>query len=397
MPALSPRIARLLDDLPARGPAAVDELWREVEASGTPLIEAPDGDSALVTFVWRGEASETATAWGLNISLERIPGTDLWHGSRRLPADLRTIYYLTHASDGVPTTLDGTGPAHVDLANPRRFHFPADRSDPTDYHTWTSILELPSAPAEPWSTPTPGVARGAMLQTSIQTSILGGRRRIGVYRPAARHRTPYALLVVFDGFLSRTVLRIPTTLDNLIAAGRIPPTMALFVNSPSGKRRFRELRPKPAIRDFVVRELMPWAQRRWPIADDPHARVISGSSLGGLAAAYVGLEAPHVFGGVVAQSGSFWWPGPPATEPEWLTRSVAARPRSSLRFALDVGDHEIDSPRGDGLDQLTVNRRFRDALLDRGYPVTYTEYAGAHDYINWRRTFADGLQALLGT
>jgi enterochelin esterase-like enzyme len=35
-------------------------------------------------------------------------------------------------------------------------------------------------------------------------------------------------------------------------------------------------------------------------------------------------------------------------------------------------------------------------LLERGYQVTYAEYSGAHDYINWRRTFADGLLAVLG-
>jgi enterochelin esterase-like enzyme len=39
----------------------------------------------------------------------------------------------------------------------------------------------------------------------------------------------------------------------------------------------------------------------------------------------------------------------------------------------------------------------RDALTSRGYEVTYAEYSGAHDYVNWRRTFADGLLALLGS
>lgn len=161
-------------------------------------------------------------------------------------------------------------------------------------------------------------------------------------------------------------------------------------------RRWRELTPRPHLRQFVVHELMPWAQRRWRISSDPADRVIAGASLGGLAAAYVAMEAPHLFGAVISQSGSFWWPEQPAAERERLTRVYAARPRLPLRFYLDIGSHETLDLRGDGLHQLAVNRRFRDALLERGYPVTYAEYSGAHDYINWRRTFADGLLAVLG-
>jgi enterochelin esterase-like enzyme len=43
-----------------------------------------------------------------------------------------------------------------------------------------------------------------------------------------------------------------------------------------------------------------------------------------------------------------------------------------------------------------VNRRLRDALKAKGYEVAYTEFDGAHEYINWQGTLADGLIALLG-
>ncbi|HEY6595356.1 MAG TPA: alpha/beta hydrolase-fold protein [Asanoa sp.] len=311
----SPRIARLLGDLPARGHAAVDELWQEVRAAGTPLVEAVDGGSALVTFLWRGAAAHTATGWGVDVELRRIPGTDLWCGSQRLPTDLRTLYYLRHTGDGIPADPSGVGVSHVDALNRHPFCFPPDPGDPGDHASWASLLELPDAPAEPWSRPRPGVPRGTVLQAGVRTAAWGGRRRVGVYRPAGAGRTRSALLVVFDGYLSRTVLSVPTTLDNLIAAGRVPPTLALFVWAFSGVRRFRELRPAAATRHFVTRELLPWARRRWPITDDPRRRVVAGSSLGGLAAAYLGLVASDAFGGVLAQSGSFWWPAPPGKVP----------------------------------------------------------------------------------
>jgi enterochelin esterase family protein len=397
MTEVSPRIARLLRDLPGREAAVVDGFWREVTALGTPLVEAVRDGSALVTFVWRGRAARTATGWGVEVELQRIAGTDLWYGSQRLPVDLRTLYYLRHGGDGIPTSPDEVGPTHVDGLNRRPFRFPPDRSDPNDRACWASLLELPAAPGEPWSVPRPGVPRGTLMTADLRTVALGGRRRVGVYRPAGAVADGLGLLVVFDGYLSRTVLRIPTTLDNLIAAGRIPPTMALFVHTPSGGRRFRELRPGNAIRRFVTRELLPWAYRRWDLSADPRRRVVAGSSLGGLAAAYLGLVAPDLFGGVIAQSGSFWWPASPTAEPQWLIRAYAERPALPVRFYLDVGDRETSSPRGDGLDQVTVNRRLRDVLVERGYRVTYAEYTGAHDYVGWRRTFADGLVAVLDT
>ncbi|MFC7546999.1 alpha/beta hydrolase [Plantactinospora sp. GCM10030261] len=393
----SPRIARLLRELSTGRRGVVDEFWRDVTATGAPLVEDVRDGEALVTFLWRGEAAETATYWGVDVPLRRIEGTDLWYGSRRLRTDLRTIYLVRHRGFAIPTDVTGVGPTHVDPLNPHRLLFPADPADPHDRNYWMSLLELPAAPTESWSTPRPGVPRGRHRQTSLRSTALRCRRRIGVYRPAGAGNEPLPLLVVFDGHISRAVLRIPTTLDNLIAAGRIPPTMALFVSAPSGGRRDRELRPGPAMRHFVLHELLPWARRRWRISADPGQRVIAGASLGGLTAAYLGLIAPDVFGAVIAQSASFWWPAPPTgREPQWLTREYARRPAQPVRLYLDVGDHETNAYWGDGLDQVSVNRRFRDVVVERGYDVTYAEYTGGHDYVNWRRTIADGLVAVLG-
>ncbi|ASW54883.1 alpha/beta hydrolase-fold protein [Plantactinospora sp. KBS50] len=396
----SPRIARLLRDLSTGRDQALAEFWRELAVAGTPLVERVDADSALVTFLWRGEAAQTVTGWGVDVRLTRVPGTDLWYGSQRLPSDLCTLYYLRHGAERIPGDARGTGPTHVDPLNHHPVRFPRDRADPYDQDCWASLLELPAAPADRWSRPRPGVPRGTLLRTTLRSRALGGHRRIAVHRPAGRPRGPLPVLVVFDGHLSHQMLRIPTIMDNLLAAGRVPPTVTLFVTAPSGLRRFRELRPGGAIRTFVLRELLPWAQRRWQLTADPRQRVIAGSSLGGLAAAYLGLTAPETFGGVLAQSGSFWWPAPPDApfprEPEWLTHTYAGRPARPVRWYLDVGDRETHSPRADGLDQLAVNRRFRDMLLARGHEVTYAEYRGAHDYVNWRRTFPHGIAALLG-
>ncbi|MET0492372.1 MAG: alpha/beta hydrolase-fold protein [Actinoplanes sp.] len=373
------------------------DLWQQAMESGTPLVSPVGEDGTVeVTFLWRGEAPRTTIGWGLNLELERRPGTDLWIGRTRLPATLRTLYCLVHGEvSGSPRDADGTGVVHVDPLNRQVFHFPGDPGDPSDYDTFMSLLELPQAPPETWSTPQPGVPRGTVQEMTLPSEAFGGERRVAVYRPPGGHEEDLATLVTFDGWLSRAVLHIPSTLDNLIAAGRIEPTLALFVHGEDD-RRDDELGPNEAMTRFVARELIGWARQKWGATSDPRRTAITGVSLGGLTAAHIALRVPEVFGGVIAQSGAYWWPYPEAGEPKWLIREYEKAPRADLRFYLDVGAHELlPGPSGDS--QLDVNRQFRDVLLAKGYPVTYAEYQGGHDYVNWRNTFADGLVAILGT
>jgi enterochelin esterase-like enzyme len=71
----------------------------------------------------------------------------------------------------------------------------------------------------------------------------------------------------------------------------------------------------------------------------PGRRVIAGSSLGGLAAAFIAMVAPNLFGNVIAQSGAFWWPASPSQQSQRLIHAHADRDRLPIRFYLDVGDH----------------------------------------------------------
>ncbi|WP_250037852.1 alpha/beta hydrolase-fold protein [Paractinoplanes maris] len=382
----SPQLDALLDAL-LDEPASLDEFWRRVTASGTPLIEDWRDDSRLVTFLWRGAARSTRVWWGLDIALEQLPGTDLWYATRVLPSDLRTIYCFAHdAADGLPADPSGQGPCHVDAFNPLRQYFEGEPGDPDDSDAWLSVLSLPDAPAEPWLEPRPGVPAGTLVDAPLSPPV-------SVYRPAGTPTEGLPVLVVFDGWIARTAQRIPTILDNLIAAGEIPPLVALFVSNYAATRD-DELTPGSAMAGFVTGTLLPWARTELGAGADGRANMIAGVSRGGLAAAALALSSPESFGAVISQSGSFWWPG---DDPGRLIREVARRPPADIRFYLDVGIFETHpAPPGDGPTQIDVNRAMRDALRARGYSVSYAEYTGGHDYINWRRTFADGLIAVAG-
>jgi enterochelin esterase-like enzyme len=76
-------------------------------------------------------------------------------------------------------------------------------------------------------------------------------------------------------------------------------------------------------------------------------------------------------------------------------KEFAERKKLPVRFCMDAGTNEVDV-RGDGSGILIPNRQLRDVLRAKGYEVHYQEFAGDHDYINWRGTLADGLIWLFG-
>ncbi|MGH3131360.1 MAG: alpha/beta hydrolase, partial [Gaiellaceae bacterium] len=284
----------------------------------------------------------------------------------------------------------------LDPLNPRTYVFPGDDEDPE----WArdaprSVLEGPDAPAQPWIGARAGTPAGTTELHRFRSEILDNERRVYVYTPPGFDRAgdAYPLLVVFDGWAYVELIPAPTILDNLIAAGRIPPLVAVLPDSLSQEARDRELPCHPPFVEFLTGELLPWARERWHATDDPARTTVAGSSYGGLAAAFAALSRPDVFGNVLSQSGSFGWRPDGGDEPDWLIGQFEATERLPLRFSLDAGLLEEGRPRG-WASILEANRRLRGVLEAKGYPVAYAEYAGGHDYICWAGTLADGLLAL---
>ena len=111
-------------------------------------------------------------------------------------------------------------------------------------------------------------------------------------------------------------------------------------------------------------------------------------SLCELTALRAALAQSEALGGVLAQSGAFG--RRPSEEPDaaWVVRQVERAPRRLLRVHLEAGTREPAI--------LAANRRLRDVLRAKGYPVHFAEFCGGHDYACWRGTLADGLLARLG-
>ena len=407
-PPVSPTIASLLEAVRQGKPDAVSEFWARVQRTGTPLVEPIPGDTAnvLFTFVWRGEPSThhvalvnaaVASDEPAKALLDHVAGTNVWYRSYPARADARFAYELSPDDNLVPfDSVTDWG------ARASTFH-----SDPFNAHVYhatifgrdVSYAEGPRAPPEEWIHVRADVPKGRVEQLTLDSKLLGDSRYVWIYTPPgydtlARRANGLPMLLTFDGGEFVESVPVPVMLDNLLAARRIAPMIGVFVGSAENKRD-EELAANPRYAEFVATELVPWVRGRVKIASSPNDNVIAGSSLGGLAAAFVALRHPELFGNVLSQSGAFMFSPPEDPKPERLTRELAATPRRDVDFYLEAGIFETGRLEK-GVDLLGSNRHFRDALRAKGYRVTYKEFAGGHSDLNWRSGFATGLLELVG-
>ncbi|HTH64107.1 MAG TPA: alpha/beta hydrolase-fold protein [Gemmatimonadales bacterium] len=216
-------------------------------------------------------------------------------------------------------------------------------------------------------------------------------RRIWVYTPpgyTAHPAAPYPLVVAFDGDEYRDTMPLPQMLDTLLATHKAPAFIAVLIDDSASSVRIADLGNSARMVRFLGQQLIPWMRARWPVTTDPHRVIITGSSAGGLASAYVAFERPDLFGNVWSQSGAFWR-GAEASNGapyEWLTAQVGAAPRKAVRFVLDVGALEDHATLGGaGPNFLAAHRRFTNALVAKGYDVTATEVPGGNHAPQWWR------------
>ena len=413
----SPRLLALRDRLAAGDRTALDKFWKEMSEKGAPIIEsATDNDSeVLVTMLWRAK-EETKNVFVFRLGdvskpMARLLDTDLWYKTFRLQKGARFIYqFATNLPD--PKEWRGvTQFASVvrnDPLNPLQF---ADRPDELNSNEGQvfSAVELPSAEPQSWIVVRPKVPTGRVQRDKFSSKLLGNERAIWIYTPHgySADKKPYALLVLTDGGGYVNTARVATTLDNLIAAGLIPPLVAVMVDNPD---RWRELSCSSVYADFLAQEIVPWARANYHATDRPEQTIIGGASLGGLQAACTGLKHSEVFGNVLSQSGDFKWKPQGEKEWEWLNRQFATSARLPLRFSFEAGlmegtwwwrdlmAQQPNPPPANLIDPtfLAANRNLRDTLRSKGYAVHYTEFNGNHGMFNWRGTLASHLIALVG-
>lgn len=245
--------------------------------------------------------------------------------------------------------------------------------------------------AEPYalgldSLPREGVPQGTLRAGQCRPGRIypGVPHDFQVYVPAQyRANEPAALLVCLDGarYLGPEA-RLATVLDNLIAAGELPPVVAVFVepgaNGPgvpiyggADNRSVEYDATGDAFARFLSDELLPAATEGLAIRSDPAWRALCGISSGGHAALNAAWERPEAFGRVISHCGSFVALRG-GHQLHAAVRQAEARP---LRVFLQTGEHDLDLVFGDW---ELANRQLASALAYRGYEHRLVIGRGGH-------------------
>lgn len=324
----SPRLVALIRDLQLGKAGVPEHFWQEIARHQAPLTESAPGPPGemLVTFLWRGEVgqtnsnvgvygetADTGSPWETNERLKRLGDTDVWYLTHRMSDRARFSYRLSwpkgenhSAGPGGADEDNANYDLILDPRNPRNYEI-QNSSQQRPIHV--SYVEGPNAPLTPYLLPRQGVRRGKVETIDFDSRILGNRRLVTIYTPPGADRGcgTCDFLLLFDQSQFTSAVPTPTILDNLQEDGSIGPLVAVLVGNGPPPARLSELPPNKKLLAFVREELIPWVRARYAVTRDPQRSVIGGASLGGLAAAYIALKSPDLFGNVLSQSGSYWW------------------------------------------------------------------------------------------
>jgi len=373
---------------------STEAFWEQMALQQTPLIEDIGLDKELlVTFLYRGARNNVylfGAPSGEHDALYRLGKSDVWYRSYTMDKRTRLSYQFSpdiRPKDGSSDSFRKALLAKLqrDPLNPNSLSVTLGK-----VYFDKSLLELPLAPRQPWIREQ-NILKGTLEHHTFKSLILSNEREVYLYRSAG-YQSGQPVIVFFDAEAYITSVPTPIILDNLVAAKKIPSVAAIFISNIDMNTRSKELPPNPLFADFLAKEVIPWAKEQGIFA--PASRtIITGSSYGGLASAYVAFVYPEIFGNVYAQSGSFWWSPKGDNEPEWITRMYATTPRKPIHFYLESGRFEVS--RVWSVSILDATRHLRDVLQAKGYTLTYHEGYNGHDYAHWRGSLVQGLISLL--
>jgi enterochelin esterase-like enzyme len=150
-----------------------------------------------------------------------------------------------------------------------------------------------------------------------------------------------------------------------------------------------------AYAQFLATELLAYMDARFRTLAEPTARVLGGSSLGGLISFYVAIHHPGAYGNFACLSTAFGDLSQSATNDADELRALAAVPAlpERVRMYFDYGTQGQDE--GYEPYHLELGRLLRQKgwQEDKEFKIVRVE-GGSHHEFSWRQRFGDALRFL---
>lgn len=238
----------------------------------------------------------------------------------------------------------------------------------------------------------------SVLLDSVYSYATGGFKRFNIVLPKNYYMTEerYKVLFLLHGYsgnhndwVNKTFLVKYLKNHNLIV---VTPEAdnSWYSNSPVMKNRNYE--------DYIVKELIPYVEKKYRIISTRHGRAIAGLSMGGYGSVKIGLKYPEMFGFVGSFSGAFDWMkfiereghlsqslreafGPTRSE-HWDKNNVYVL-IDSIK-TLNLPYFYISCGKDDQIDGLLLsNRKLIEKLHQKGILYEYHELPGGHTWHFW--------------
>ena len=307
-------------DAQARSALAQSFVASHQAHGGFPIVE---GDEVVFLYLGNGAEREVRVVGDFRLrsffnvywddsgdEMSRVGA--LFYRRHRFERDARLDYAFVVAGRKLPDPL-----------NPRRIF-----SGPGGGEVSELVMPGHRVPAE--TLPRAEVAHGVVRVVTEAWAI----PKVTVYLPPGHdpaHR--YPTLYTADGSAWLEHYRLPTILDNLIAAGAIEPLVAVMIDAAEDRRSWYYF--NPAYVAYLER-VVDHVDRHYSTAPEARRRVHAGSSAGARIALHVALDRPQLFSGVILLS-------PEASGPLSYYEpyfSGRRRPPPGLRAWLSAGSYE---------------------------------------------------------
>ena len=182
---------------------------------------------------------------------------------------------------------------------------------------------------------------------TIDSAVLGERRRINVYRaPGAPAGAPLPVMYMPDGGMAEDFLHVAGLLQVGAGNGSLRPFLLVGIENTERRRdltgptdvaKDRTIAPRvggaQAFRDFLRKELMPEVARRYRVTAE---RAIVGESLAGLFVVETFVLEPDLFDKYVAIDPSLWWNGGRLAAELGKRARLAATGEKALHVAISA-------------------------------------------------------------